>query len=83
MTPDAHPVIGRTHIEGLTSPLGSAVRVSKKRLAVGLCLAAEITGHEPPVDLTPFDPHRFESADWDHPWSDTEYTFSSDFGHKF
>ncbi len=83
MTPDAHPVIGRTHIEGLYIAAGFCGAGFKKAPAVGLCLAAEITGHEPPVDLTPFDPHRFESADWDHPWSDTEYTFSSDFGHKF
>jgi sarcosine oxidase subunit beta len=82
MTPDTHPVIGRTQIEGLYVAAGFSGAGFKKAPAVGLCLAAEITGDQSPVDLTPFDPHRFESPNWDKPWSDTEYTFSSDFGHK-
>jgi hypothetical protein len=33
------------------------------------------------VDLRPFRLDRFTGEAWRTPWSDDEYTFSSDFGH--
>jgi len=46
-------------------------------------MAQIITGARPAVDLTPFRLARFDDDGWRRPWSDTEYVFSTDFGHKF
>lgn len=81
MTPDAHPIIGPTAIAGLYIAAGFSGAGFKKGPAVGLCLAEQIVGKEPQVDLTPFSLSRFDDDTWQKPWSDTEYTFTSDFGH--
>jgi sarcosine oxidase subunit beta len=84
MTPDAHPVIGETGVDGLYVAAGFSGAGFKKGPAVGLCLAELICdGNATTVDLTPFRLSRFESDDWRAPWSDSEYIFTSDFGHKF
>jgi sarcosine oxidase subunit beta len=83
MTPDAHPIIGPAPIEGLTLAVGFSGAGFKKGPAVGQCLAELIVdGSSSLVDLDPFRLSRFETDDWRLPWSDTEYVFSSDFGHK-
>ena len=33
------------------------------------------------VDLAPFSLSRFDDDRWRRPWSETEYSFSRDFGH--
>jgi hypothetical protein len=35
------------------------------------------------VDLSPVALSRFDTDAWKRPWSDTEYSLSSDFGHGF
>ena len=82
MTPDAHPIIGSTPIDGLYVAAGFSGAGFKKGPAVGIGLAEIILdGRARTVDLQPFALNRFDSPDWQRPWSDTEYTFSSDFGH--
>ncbi|CAN5700236.1 FAD-binding oxidoreductase [soil metagenome] len=81
MTPDAHPIIGETGIEGLYVAAGFSGAGFKKGPAVGICLAALIDGAAPAIDLTRFSLSRFDDDRWRQPWSETEYTFSSDFGH--
>jgi sarcosine oxidase subunit beta len=84
MTPDAHPIIGATAVEGLYVVAGFSGAGFKKGPAVGQCLAELICdGAAATVDLTPFRLSRFDTDDWQQPWSDTEYVFTSDFGHKF
>lgn len=83
MTPDAHPIIGPGPIEGLTMAVGFSGAGFKKGPAVGQCLAELIVdGRSALVDLEPFRLARFDTDDWRLPWSDSEYVFSSDFGHK-
>lgn len=83
MTPDAHPIIGRTPVKGLSVAVGFSGAGFKKAPAVGQCLAELIVdGRSSLVDLEPFRLSRFDTPDWDQPWSDSEYVFSSDFGHK-
>jgi glycine/D-amino acid oxidase-like deaminating enzyme len=83
MTPDAHPIIGSGPIEGLTMAVGFSGAGFKKGPAVGQCLAELIVdGRSALVDLEAFRLSRFDTDDWRLPWSDTEYVFSSDFGHK-
>ena len=56
----------------------------KKGPAVGQCLTELICdGAASTVDLTPFRLSRFDTDEWRKPWSDSEYIFTSDFGHKF
>jgi sarcosine oxidase subunit beta len=81
MTPDAHPIIGPTPVDGLYLAAGFSGAGFKKAPAVGLCLAALIDGGEPTVDLTRFALSRFDDDGWEQPWSDSEYSLSSDFGH--
>ena len=82
MTPDAHPVIGGAGVEGLYIAAGFSGAGFKKGPAVGQCLAELILdGRATTVDLTPFRLERFDSDDWRRPWSDSEYIFTSDFGH--
>jgi len=83
MTPDAHPIIGATPLEGLYVAAGFSGAGFKKGPAVGQCLAELIVdGRSSLVDLEPFRLSRFDTNAWELPWSDTEYVFSSDFGHK-
>jgi len=84
MTPDAHPIIGPCGVEGLYLMLGFSGAGFKKGPAVGQALAELIVdGHASGVDLTPFRLERFATDAWREPWSDSEYVFTSDFGHKF
>jgi glycine/D-amino acid oxidase-like deaminating enzyme len=84
MTPDAHPIIGETGVDGLYVAAGFSGAGFKKGPAVGQCLGELICdGRATTVDLEPFRLSRFETDDWRKPWSDTEYVFTSDFGHKF
>jgi sarcosine oxidase subunit beta len=83
MSPDTHPVIGPAGPEGLIVACGFSGAGFKKGPAVGQCIAELITeGQSSLVDLAPFRLERFDEPDWDKPWSNTEYAFTSDFGHK-
>jgi sarcosine oxidase, subunit beta len=83
MSPDTHPVIGAAGPEGLIVACGFSGAGFKKGPAVGRCIAELIVdGRASHVDLSPFSLDRFSRPDWDKPWSDTEYEFTSDFGHK-
>lgn len=82
MTPDAHPVLGLTDADGLFLAVGFSGAGFKKGPAVGQCLAELITtGVCSTVDLSRFALSRFQSDAWKRPWSEHQYTFSSDFGH--
>ncbi|MFN8591857.1 MAG: FAD-dependent oxidoreductase [Thermomicrobiales bacterium] len=82
MTPDAHPIIGPAGPDGLYLAAGFSGAGFKKGPAVGQALADLILDNGPDwVDLTPFRLERFAMAGWQQPWSENEYTFSSDFGH--
>jgi len=81
MTSDAHPIIGETPIEGLYLAAGFSGAGFKKGPAVGMCMAELIDGATPLIGLSRFSLSRFDNDRWQTPWSDTEYTFSSDFGH--
>jgi sarcosine oxidase subunit beta len=83
MSPDTHPIIGPAGPDGLIVACGFSGAGFKKGPAVGQCIAELITdGASSLVDLVPFSLSRFDSPDWDRPWSATEYAFTSDFGHK-
>jgi sarcosine oxidase subunit beta len=83
MSPDTHPILGQAGPEGLIVACGFSGAGFKKGPAVGQCLAELIThGHSRLVDLAPFSISRFDTPDWDRPWSETEYIFTSDFGHR-
>ncbi len=85
MTPDAHPILDRAPgLDGLYLMLGFSGAGFKKGPAVGQCMAELIAdGRASTVDLTPFRFSRFLDDSWQQPWSDTEYSLSSDFGHHF
>ncbi len=85
MTPDAHPILDHAPgLEGLYLMLGFSGAGFKKGPAVGQCMAELITeGRASTVDLAPFRLSRFFDDSWKQPWSDTEYQFSTDFGHRF
>ena len=83
VTPDTHPIIGPVGPDGLYTACGFSGAGFKKGPAVGMALAETILdGRSSLVDLTPFRLSRFDEPGWDRPWSDTEYLFTSDFGHK-
>jgi sarcosine oxidase subunit beta len=83
MTPDAHPIIGAAGPDGLIVACGFSGAGFKKGPAVGQCIAELIIeGSARLVDLSPFNLSRFDEPDWDLPWSNTEYVFTSDFGHR-
>lgn len=83
MSPDAHPIIGPAGPEGLIVACGFSGAGFKKGPAVGQCIAELIIGGcSSLVDLSPFHLARFDRPGWNAPWSDTEYVFTSDFGHK-
>lgn len=84
MSPDTHPILDEApDIAGLYLMVGFSGAGFKKSPAIGECVAQRITGEAPAVDLTPFRLNRFANDAWREPWSDTEYVFSTDFGHKF
>lgn len=85
MTPDTHPILGPVDgIDGLQLMLGFNGAGFKKGPAIGRCLAEQIVdGRATTVDLAPFRLGRFAETGWDAPWSENEYSLSSDFGHKF
>ena len=83
MTPDTHPIIGQVGPDGLYAACGFSGAGFKKGPAVGQALAETILdGSSTLVDLAPFRLSRFDQSGWVQPWSDTEYLFTSDFGHK-
>lgn len=82
MTPDAHPIIGETGLEGLFVAAGFSGAGFKKAPAVGISMTELILdGEARSADLAPFSLSRFDSDTWKTPWSETEYQFDSDFGH--
>lgn len=84
MTPDAHPIIGAAGPDGLFLMAGFSGAGFKKGPAVGEAMAELILNPglgAPWVDMHPFRPERFATEAWRQPWSEDEYTFSSDFGH--
>lgn len=82
MSPDAHPIIGATGIEGLYLAAGFSGAGFKKAPGVGIALTEMILdGEARSADLAPFALSRFETDAWKRPWSATEYRFDSDFGH--
>ncbi|MDQ3548002.1 MAG: FAD-binding oxidoreductase [Chloroflexota bacterium] len=85
MTPDTHPILSTVDgLDGLYLMLGFSGAGFKKGPAVGQCMAELIVhGTARTVDLTPFRLSRFADESWTEPWSPDEYSFSTDFGHKF
>jgi len=84
MTPDAHPIIGASGVDGLYLAAGFSGAGFKKGPAVGKCLAELIVnGAATTVDLAPFRLNRFDDDGWHTPWGPDEYVMTSDFGHKF
>lgn len=84
MSPDTHPILDRARdTEGLYFMVGFSGAGFKKAPAVGECMAQFITGQPPVVDLTPFRLARFDDDSWRRPWSESEYVFTTDFGHIF
>ncbi|MEI2618810.1 MAG: FAD-dependent oxidoreductase [Thermomicrobiales bacterium] len=85
MTPDTHPILsGIEGLDGLYLMLGFSGAGFKKGPAIGQSLASLIVhGRGDPVDLTRFRFSRFSDGTWEEPWSENEYSFSTDFGHKF
>ena len=85
MTPDTHPILsGVDGLDGLFLMLGFSGAGFKKGPAIGECMAELISqGRSSTVDLTPFRLSRFADDSWREPWSPDEYSFSTDFGHKF
>ncbi|HYO30648.1 MAG TPA: FAD-dependent oxidoreductase [Thermomicrobiales bacterium] len=85
MSPDTHPLIGPVGPDGLYVMAGFSGAGFKKGPAVGQAMAELILdGKASFVDLHPFRPGRFAEPDFDpaHPWSETEYAFGRDFGHR-
>ena len=84
MSPDTHPILDRAPgAEGLFFMTGFSGAGFKKAPAIGECMAQWIAGQSPIVDLTPFRLARFADDAWQQPWSENEYVFTTDFGHKF
>jgi sarcosine oxidase, subunit beta len=85
MTPDTHPILSTVDgLDGLHLMLGFSGAGFKKGPAIGQCMAEQIVnGQATTVDLTPFRLSRFADESWRDPWSPDEYSFSTDFGHKF
>ncbi len=85
MTPDTHPILSTVNgLDGLHLMLGFSGAGFKKGPAIGQCVAEQIVhGKATTVDLTPFRLTRFAGESWREPWSPDEYSFSTDFGHKF
>jgi sarcosine oxidase, subunit beta len=85
MSPDTHPMIGAAGPDGLHVMAGFSGAGFKKGPAVGQAMAdLLLDGRCDWVDLIPFRPGRFAEPGFDpnQAWTDSEYTFSSDFGHR-
>ena len=61
MTPDAHPIIGWVG-DGVYAACGFSGHGFMQAPAVGEAVAAELLGDEPPVDLSPYRPERFDAG---------------------
>ena len=84
MTPDAHPIIGASGVDGLFLAAGFSGAGFKKGPAVGQCLAELIVnGEATTADISAFRLSRFDDDRWRDPWGPDEYVMTSDFGHKF
>jgi sarcosine oxidase subunit beta len=85
MTPDTHPILSAVDgLDGLYLMLGFSGAGFKKGPAIGQCMAELIVhGRATTVDLTPFRLSRFADERWRESWSENEYSFSTDFGHRF
>lgn len=82
MSPDGHPIIGKSNLEGLMITAGFSGAGFKKGPAVGIAIADQIlTGRCEWVTLDCFSPNRFSTDAWQEPWSTHEYDLGSDFGH--
>ncbi|MDQ3467699.1 MAG: hypothetical protein M3411_05605, partial [Chloroflexota bacterium] len=70
--------------DGLYLMAGFSGAGFKKGPAAGQALAELIVdGRASLVDLDPFRLERFAGDGWREPWSENEYRFASDFGHRF
>ncbi len=84
MSPDTHPILDRApDVAGLYLMVGFSGAGFKKSPAIGECMAQFITGQTPAVNLAPFRLARFADDSWRQPWSENEYVFANDLGHKF
>jgi sarcosine oxidase subunit beta len=82
MSPDGHPIVSNSHLEGLMIVAGFSGAGFKKGPAVGVAVADHLlTGHCDWVDLSRFSIDRFTTDTWQEPWSSHEYDLGSDFGH--
>lgn len=82
MSPDGHPIIGSSSLEGLMVVAGFSGAGFKKGPAVGFAVADQLlTGECDWVDLDRFALDRFAKPTWQEPWSMYEYDLGSDFGH--
>jgi sarcosine oxidase subunit beta len=82
MSPDAHPILGAAGPDGLSVMAGFSGAGFKKAPAAAQALAELLLdGRSTLVDLHPFRLERFATDAWRTPWSDSEYTLASDFGH--
>ncbi len=54
MTPDAHPIVGESEVEGFWNNCGWSGNGFAGAPAFGRCLAAEITGSVSEIDISPF-----------------------------
>ncbi len=85
MSPDTHPLLGAIGPDGLHVMTGFSGAGFKKAPGIAEAMSDMITkGHCDWVDMSVFRPGRFFEPGFDPnaPWTDTEYTFSSDFGHR-
>jgi sarcosine oxidase subunit beta len=62
-TPDWHPIVGSVpEVEGLFMSVGNSGHGFKLAPSIGECLAAEILGQEPPIDISQLSADRFMSG---------------------
>lgn len=82
MSPDGHPIIGNSSLEGLMIVAGFSGAGFKKGPAVGIAVADQLLkGGCDWVDLNRFGFDRFSTDTWPESWSTHEYDLGSDFGH--
>lgn len=82
MSPDGHPIIGNSDLEGLMIVAGFSGAGFKKGPAVGIAVADILLRRRCDwVDLERFSLDRFSTDNWREPWSAHEYDLGSDFGH--
>jgi len=58
-SPDNAPLIGESATQGLLVATGHFRNGVLQAPLTGDCLASQLAGERPPVDLTPFSPQRF------------------------